>query len=108
MQVSTRSRRTPTRARNVASIEILDTVAERDLPSRAGHSRCPFVRWLRGASGQLIRAESGPAAVEYGVLLALIVTIAIMSISLLGVNVRSTFSTVSSAIFGQPGANKGR
>jgi pilus assembly protein Flp/PilA len=45
-----------------------------------------------------MKAEDGPTAVEYAVMLALIVVVCIAAITTLGSNANSTFSFVGSAI----------
>jgi pilus assembly protein Flp/PilA len=45
-----------------------------------------------------IKAEDGPTAVEYAVMLALIIVVCIAAITTLGSNANSTFSFVGSAI----------
>ncbi len=45
-----------------------------------------------------LKAESGPTAVEYAVMLALIVVVCIAAITALGANSNSTFSAVGSAV----------
>ena len=45
-----------------------------------------------------IKNEDGPTAVEYAVMLALIVVVCIAAITTLGSNANSTFSFVGSAI----------
>ena len=45
-----------------------------------------------------IKKEDGPTAVEYAVMLALIVVVCIAAITTLGSNANSTFSFVGSAI----------
>ena len=52
---------------------------------------------LRSAVSFLKR-EDGPTAVEYAVMLALIVVVCIAAITAIGSNSNSTFSTVGSAI----------
>ena len=52
---------------------------------------------LRGAVSFLKR-EDGPTAVEYAVMLALIVVVCIAAITAIGSNSNRTFSTVGSAI----------
>jgi pilus assembly protein Flp/PilA len=44
--------------------------------------------------------ESGPTAVEYAVMLALIIVVCITAITTLGTNANSTFSSVGSSIKG--------
>ena len=50
-----------------------------------------------------LKAEDGPTAVEYAVMLALIIVVCIAAITTLGSNANSTFSFVGSAI--QPPAS---
>lgn len=45
-----------------------------------------------------LKAEDGPTAVEYAVMLALIVVVCIAAITTLGQNANSTFSVVGSAV----------
>lgn len=45
-----------------------------------------------------VRKEDGPTAVEYAVMLALIVVVCIAAITTLGNNANSTFTTVGSKI----------
>jgi pilus assembly protein Flp/PilA len=45
-----------------------------------------------------LRKEDGPTAVEYAVMLALIIVVCIAAITALGTNANATFSNVSSAI----------
>ena len=45
-----------------------------------------------------LKAEDGPTAVEYAVMLALIVVVCIAAITTLGSNANSTFSFVGSGI----------
>jgi len=49
----------------------------------------PLIRFLK--------AEDGPTAVEYAVMLALIVVVCIAAITALGGNANSTFSSVGAA-----------
>ncbi|CAN5295171.1 hypothetical protein BH11PLA2_BH11PLA2_28730 [soil metagenome] len=44
---------------------------------------------------KFLRSEDGPTAVEYAVMLALIVVVCIVAITALGSNASSTFSSVS-------------
>ena len=54
--------------------------------------------------GQLLvnflKAEDGPTAVEYAVMLALIIVVCITAITALGTNANKTFTTVSGVIAG--------
>jgi pilus assembly protein Flp/PilA len=45
-----------------------------------------------------LKREDGPTAVEYAVMLALIVVVCLLAIATLGSNANTTFSTVGSAI----------
>jgi len=45
-----------------------------------------------------LKAEDGPTAVEYAVMLALIIVVCIAAITTLGSNANSTFSFVGSSI----------
>jgi pilus assembly protein Flp/PilA len=44
---------------------------------------------------RFIRAEDGPTAVEYAVMLALIIVVCLVAITALGTNANKTFSNVS-------------
>jgi pilus assembly protein Flp/PilA len=50
---------------------------------------------LLGAVAQFVRAEDGPTAVEYAVMLALIIVVCIAAITTLGSNANKTFSNVA-------------
>jgi pilus assembly protein Flp/PilA len=45
-----------------------------------------------------IKTEDGPTAVEYAVMLALIIVVCITAITTLGSNANGTFTTVGSAV----------
>jgi len=47
---------------------------------------------------EFLKKEDGPTAVEYAVMLALIVVVCIAAITALGTNANSTFSTLGSAV----------
>lgn len=47
---------------------------------------------------EFLKKEDGPTAVEYAVMLALIIVVCIAAISVLGQNANATFSTVGSAV----------
>jgi pilus assembly protein Flp/PilA len=51
-------------------------------------------KWLRRFE-RFLRDENGPTAVEYAVMLALIVVVCIVAITTLGTNASSTFSNVA-------------
>jgi pilus assembly protein Flp/PilA len=48
--------------------------------------------------GEFVKQEDGPTAVEYAVMLALIIVVCIAAIATLGSNSNKTFSKVGSAI----------
>jgi pilus assembly protein Flp/PilA len=47
---------------------------------------------------QFLKREDGPTAVEYAVMLALIIVVCIAAITAIGTNTNSSFSMVGSAI----------
>ena len=47
---------------------------------------------------KFLKSEDGPTAVEYAVMLALIVVVCLTTIQSLGTNANATFTTVSSAL----------
>jgi pilus assembly protein Flp/PilA len=49
---------------------------------------------------KFIESEDGPTAVEYAVMLALIIVVCLVAITALGTNANATFTTVSTAIAG--------
>jgi pilus assembly protein Flp/PilA len=49
---------------------------------------------------EFVKKEDGPTAVEYAVMLALIIVVCITAITTLGQNARTTFTTVGSKIGG--------
>ncbi len=55
---------------------------------------CQFIRKLV----RFLKQEDGPTAVEYAVMLALIIVVCIAAISTLGSNANNTFSNVSTAV----------
>jgi pilus assembly protein Flp/PilA len=54
-------------------------------------------RWSRKAL-EFLRNEDGPTAVEYAVMLALIVVVCIAAISVLGSNANNTFETAATTM----------
>ena len=54
-----------------------------------------MLRSLARSAVEFIKGEAGPTAVEYAVMLALIVVVCIGSITLLGQNANGTFSNVA-------------
>jgi len=53
------------------------------------------MRSLLGTAVRFLQGEDGPTAVEYAVMLALIIVVCIAAITLLGQNANSTFSNVA-------------
>jgi pilus assembly protein Flp/PilA len=49
---------------------------------------------------ELLTREDGPTAVEYAVMLALIIVVCLVAITALGTNANATFTTVSNKIAG--------
>jgi pilus assembly protein Flp/PilA len=49
---------------------------------------------------RFLRSEDGPTAVEYAVMLALIIVVCLVAITALGTNANATFTTVETAIGG--------
>jgi pilus assembly protein Flp/PilA len=49
---------------------------------------------------KFLKAEDGPTAVEYAVMLALIIVVCLTAITTLGTNANTTFTTVGSKIGG--------
>jgi pilus assembly protein Flp/PilA len=47
-----------------------------------------------------LKREDGPTAVEYAVMLALIIVVCLVAITALGTNANATFTTVSNKIAG--------
>jgi pilus assembly protein Flp/PilA len=50
--------------------------------------------------GNFLAREDGPTAVEYAVMLALIIVVCITAITTLGRNANNTFTTVGNAVAG--------
>jgi pilus assembly protein Flp/PilA len=48
--------------------------------------------------GEFLRREDGPTAVEYAVMLALIIVVCITAITTLGKNANNTFTSVGNSI----------
>jgi len=55
---------------------------------------------LKTAVVNFLQREDGPTAVEYAVMLALIIVVCIAAITALGSNANSTFTSVGTAIGG--------
>jgi pilus assembly protein Flp/PilA len=57
-----------------------------------------MLRHFLHAAKNFLRREDGPTAVEYAVMLALIVTVCITAITNLGTNANKTFTKVSNIV----------
>ena len=55
---------------------------------------------LKQSVVHFLQSEDGPTAVEYAVMLALIIVVCIAAITALGTNANQTFTTVSGVIGG--------
>jgi pilus assembly protein Flp/PilA len=55
---------------------------------------------FRNALVNFLKDEDGPTAVEYAVMLALIIVVCLTAISVLGGNANKTFSNVANALSG--------
>ena len=63
------------------------------------------MRSLRKFVSEFVRREDGPTAVEYAVMLALIIVVCIAAITTLGSNANNTFSSVATVTAPAGGAN---
>ena len=54
--------------------------------------------WLSRSVAAFLKNEDGPTAVEYAVMLALIIVVCIAAISALGSNASNTFTFVGNAV----------
>jgi pilus assembly protein Flp/PilA len=59
---------------------------------------------LKQAVVRFLQREDGPTAVEYAVMLALIIVVCIAAIQALGSNANVTFTTVSNTLAGTSGS----
>lgn len=57
-----------------------------------------MLRTLRERLIEFVKSEEGPTAVEYAVMLALIIVVCLGSIQVLGGNANSAFNTVGKSI----------
>ncbi|OAI51579.1 pilus assembly protein [Planctomyces sp. SCGC AG-212-M04] len=51
-----------------------------------------------GSVGRFVRSEDGPTAVEYAVMLALIVVVCLTAVRAIGTNASSKFNSVKNAL----------
>ena len=63
-----------------------------------------LMKRLQVALSNFLRNEDGPTAVEYAVMLALIIVVCITAITALGSNANNTFSYVGTKIGGASGS----
>jgi pilus assembly protein Flp/PilA len=57
----------------------------------------PMKRWISKVS-QFLVSEDGPTAVEYAVMLALIVVVCLAAIGSIGTNANTTFTTIANSL----------
>jgi len=58
------------------------------------------MKTLTNAVAKFIKSEDGPTAVEYAVMLALIIVVCITAVTTLGSNANKTFTSVGTAVGG--------
>jgi pilus assembly protein Flp/PilA len=58
------------------------------------------MRKLSQYVAEFVRRDDGPTAVEYAVMLALIIVVCLVAITALGTNANATFTTVSNDLAG--------
>jgi pilus assembly protein Flp/PilA len=56
------------------------------------------MRWLFEKSREFLRSEDGPTAVEYAVMLALIIVVCILAITQLGQTVNDSFVSTNAGL----------
>ncbi len=56
------------------------------------------MRYLKNFVVDFVKREDGPTAVEYAVMLALIIVVCITAITTLGTNANATFTSVGAAV----------
>ena len=56
------------------------------------------MKYLTNALVNFLKRDDGPTAVEYAVMLALIIVVCIMAITALGSNANKNFTTISNSI----------
>ena len=64
-----------------------------------------MIRGLIQSAKRFLQAEDGPTAVEYAVMLALIIVVCIGAITTLGGNANATFTSVGTAVGGTGSAS---
>jgi pilus assembly protein Flp/PilA len=58
----------------------------------------PTMDKIRKQIRNFIRAEDGPTAVEYAVMLAMIIVVCLAAVRTLGTNAKTTFTNISNSI----------
>jgi pilus assembly protein Flp/PilA len=58
------------------------------------------MRRFLDAARRFVRNDDGPTAVEYAVMLALIIVVCLIAITALGTNANQTFTSVSNSVGG--------
>ena len=56
------------------------------------------MKYLSNAVAKFLKSEDGPTAVEYAVMLALIIVVCITAITTLGTNANKTFTSVGNTL----------
>jgi len=56
------------------------------------------MKYLSNAVAKFVKSEDGPTAVEYAVMLALIIVVCITAVTTLGSNANKTFTSVGTAV----------
>jgi pilus assembly protein Flp/PilA len=74
------------------------------LPNAGTMRNCHMLSRLSKAVVHFLRREDGPTAVEYAVMLALIIVVCIAAITTVGKNANATFNTVGSQLGGTAGS----
>jgi pilus assembly protein Flp/PilA len=57
-----------------------------------------MIRWFVKTVRKFVKAEDGPTAVEYAVMLALIIVVCIGAVTTLGTNSKTTYTRVSNTL----------
>jgi pilus assembly protein Flp/PilA len=69
-----------------------------EVTDRQATERRREMRYVLERVAEFLRREDGPTAVEYAVMLALIIVVCIAAITSLGTNANQTFTSVSSTL----------
>jgi len=60
----------------------------------------PVLRRIAKVVAKFVRAEDGPTAVEYAVMLALVIVVCVTAVATLGTNSKATYTRVANTIGG--------